>query len=117
MKVHLFGASSSPGCANFGLKKAADDDEEEFGNDAALFIRRDFYVDDGLKSVPTAQEAVGLINSALCLRLLMLLGKGDLKKASLDSCSSEKLTITLDQLQKAEKSIIKAVQYEHCKEE
>ena len=25
MKVHLFGAASSPGCANFGLKRAADD--------------------------------------------------------------------------------------------
>ena len=54
MKVHLFGASSSPGCANFGLKKAADDGEEEFGNDATSFTRRDFYVDDCLKSVPTA---------------------------------------------------------------
>ena len=64
MKVHLFGASSSPGCANFGLKKAADDGEEEFGNDAASFIRRDFYVDDGLKSVPTAQKAVDLIKSS-----------------------------------------------------
>ena len=64
MKVHLFGASSSPGCANFGLKKAADDGGEEFGNDAASFIRRDFYVDDGLKSVPTAQKAVDLIKSS-----------------------------------------------------
>ena len=64
MKVHLFGASSSPGCANFGLKKAADDGEEEFGNDATSFIRRDFYVDDGLKSVPTAQKAVDLIKSS-----------------------------------------------------
>ena len=64
MKVHLFGASSSPGCANFGLKKAADDGEEEFGNDAASFIRRDFYVDDGLKSVSTAQKAVDLIKSS-----------------------------------------------------
>ena len=64
MKVHLFGASSSPGCAKFGLKKADDDGEEGFGNDAASFIRRDFYVDDGLKSVPTAQKAVDLIKSS-----------------------------------------------------
>ena len=54
---------------------------------------------------------------ALCLRLLMLLRKGDVKNDSLGSCSTEKLTITLDQLQEAEKSIIKAVQYEHYKEE
>ena len=64
MKVHLFGAGSSPGCANFGLKKAADDGEVEFGKEAAEFIRRDFYVDDGLKSVPTVEEAVTLIKAS-----------------------------------------------------
>ena len=75
MKVHLFGASSSPGCANFGLRRAADDGEEEFGTDAAAFIRKDFYVDDGLKSVSTVPEAIQLIKasqaicSKACLRL------------------------------------------------
>ncbi|XP_068669879.1 uncharacterized protein [Montipora foliosa] len=49
MKVHLFGAASSPGCPNYGFKKAADDGEKEFGKDAADFMRRDFYVDDALK--------------------------------------------------------------------
>jgi len=68
MKVHFFGASSSPGCANFGLKRAADDGEEEFGADAAAFIGKDFYVDDGLKSVPTVPEAIQLIKAsqAIC---------------------------------------------------
>ena len=75
MKVHLFGASSSPGCAKFGLRRAADDGEEEFGTDAAAFIRKDFYVDDGLKSVSTVPEAIQLIKasqaicSKACLRL------------------------------------------------
>ena len=75
MKVHLFGASSSPGCANFGLRRAADDGEEEFGTDAAAFIRKDFYVDDGLKSVSTVPNAIQLIKaseaicSKACLRL------------------------------------------------
>lgn len=41
MKGHLFGAESSPGCANFGLKRAADDGEDEFGKEAADFIRYD----------------------------------------------------------------------------
>ena len=40
MEPHLFGASSSPGCAHFGLRRAADDGEEEFGADAATFIRK-----------------------------------------------------------------------------
>ena len=68
MKVHLFGAGSSPGCANFGLKRAANDGEEEFGADAAAFIRKDFYVDDGLKSVSTVPEAIQLIKAsqAIC---------------------------------------------------
>ena len=30
LKVHLFGAVSSPACANFGLKRAADDGAKEF---------------------------------------------------------------------------------------
>ena len=74
MKVHLFGASSSPGCANFGLRRAGDDGEE-FGTDAAAFIRKNFYVDDGLKSVSTVPEAIQLIKasqaicSKACLRL------------------------------------------------
>ncbi|XP_053376587.1 uncharacterized protein LOC128547590 [Mercenaria mercenaria] len=50
MTVHLFGATSSPGCANFGMKKMASDNEEQFGSDIADFIRHDFYVDDGLRS-------------------------------------------------------------------
>ena len=46
MKVHVFGAGSSPGCANFGLKQCADDGEEEFGTDTAEFVRWKFYDDD-----------------------------------------------------------------------
>ena len=68
MKVHHFGAVSSPGCANFGLKRAADDGEEEYGEEAAEFIRRDFYVDDGLTSVPTAEQAVTLIKASQGIR-------------------------------------------------
>ena len=70
MKVHLFGAVSSPGCANFALQRAAEDGEREFGKPAADFVKRDFYVDDGLTSVPTTEEAVNLITNtkALCAK-------------------------------------------------
>ena len=61
MAVHLFGATSSPGCANFALKTAADSFEDECGSPAADFIRRNFYVDDGLISVKTPAEALQLI--------------------------------------------------------
>ena len=61
MTVHLFGAGSSPGCCKFALKKTADDHEQEFGFKAADFLRKDFYVDDGLKSVPSTSDAMELI--------------------------------------------------------
>ncbi|XP_054762932.2 uncharacterized protein LOC129269456 [Lytechinus pictus] len=77
MTVHLFGAASSPGCANFGLKRAADDGEESLGKEAADFIRNEFYVDDGLKSVSTPQEAVSLLKAsqAICARAGLKLHK------------------------------------------
>ena len=61
MTVHLFGATSSPGCSNFALKATADDNEIDVGSNPAEFLREDFYVDDGLKSVPSVEEAVKLI--------------------------------------------------------
>ena len=53
---------SLPGFANFALKSTANDYESEFGVAAADCLRNDFYVDDGLKSVPSIDEAVTLIS-------------------------------------------------------
>ena len=63
MSSHLFGATSSPGCANVGLRKTADDYEKICGTEAADFVRNNFYVDDGLKSVPSPSDAISLIES------------------------------------------------------
>ena len=70
MTVHLFGATSSPGCANYALKASANDNEAELGSAPANFIRKEFYVDDGLKSVASVEEAVTLIKGAkeMCRR-------------------------------------------------
>ena len=70
MTVHLFGATSSPGCANFALKRTAQDNEEEFGSTTANHLRRNFYVDDGLMSCPTVEEAKLSIKSVkeMCKR-------------------------------------------------
>ena len=62
MAVHLFGATSSPRLANFALKSTVNDYESEFGVAAADCLRNDFYIDDGLKSVPSIDEAVTLIS-------------------------------------------------------
>ena len=70
MTVHLFGATSSPACANYALKMAANENEKDLGSEAANFIRRDFYVDDGLTSVESIPDAVTLIRNTreMCRR-------------------------------------------------
>ena len=77
MKAHQFGASSSSGCANFGLRRAAEDGEQDFGADAPAFIRKNFYVHDGLKSVATVPEAIELIRAsqAICDKVGLRLHK------------------------------------------
>ncbi len=67
MAVHLFGATSSPGCANVALKTTANDAELECGSRAAEFVRKNFYVDDGLTSLPTPDDAINLITETKTL--------------------------------------------------
>ena len=69
MKTHLFGATSSPACAMFALRAAADDHRTN-EKEAAEFVRNDFYIDDGLTSVQNMDEAISLIAAtrALCER-------------------------------------------------
>ncbi|XP_071855378.1 uncharacterized protein [Apostichopus japonicus] len=96
MTVHLFGAGSSPGCANFGLKQIALDYGSKFGEDVAGFVNRSFYVDDGLKSVDTVNRVVDLIS-----RTKQMLHKGGVNftkikcnsKAVLQSIPEEDLAV------------------------
>ena len=60
MKVHLFGAASSPGCANYGLRHLARQHEAEFPR-ASRFIERNFYVDDGVISLESTAHANSLV--------------------------------------------------------
>ena len=65
MVVHLFGAVSSPSVANFALKQTASDNEEEYGTLVADTLRKNFYVDDCLRSISSENAAVKLIEG-LC---------------------------------------------------
>ena len=58
MLVHLFGATSSPSYANFALRKTADDNANDFDPSISDIVKKKFYVDDCLKSVPDDQEGV-----------------------------------------------------------
>ena len=57
--------------------RAADDGEKEFGSSAADFMRHDFYVDDGLKSVQAVSTAINLIQNsqAMCAKAGLRLHK------------------------------------------
>lgn len=46
------------------LKTTAEDNEKNLGSEAAEFLRKNFYVDDGLKSVKTVKEAIVLIQKS-----------------------------------------------------
>lgn len=61
MNVHVFGNSPSPAVAIYCLRQAAQEGQSAYGEDAYQFVVRDFYVDDGLKSLPTADAAISLL--------------------------------------------------------
>ena len=62
MNVHIFGAVSSPSCANFGLNQAANDSEQDIGAETCNVLRKNFYVDDCLRSEETEDEAITRID-------------------------------------------------------
>ena len=71
MCVHLFGGASSPSCANYALKKTAEDNNQEFDAMTVETVKRNFYVDDCLRSVTEEVKAVRLVG-----QLRELLSKG-----------------------------------------
>ncbi|KAK3735155.1 hypothetical protein QZH41_020254, partial [Actinostola sp. cb2023] len=71
MSVHLFGGASSPSCAIYALKKTAEDNKDYFDQETVQTAKGNFYVDDCLRSIATAPEAVRLVS-----QLRELLSKG-----------------------------------------
>ena len=71
MTVHLFGAVSSPSCANFAIRKNAEDLKHGFPSDVVNTVLRNFYVEGCLKSLPSSNAAIKHVDD---LRKLMLRG-------------------------------------------
>ncbi len=71
MKVHPFGATSSPECANYGLKHLAKENECMYPL-GSKFITTDFYVDDGVTSVASTEEAIQVTREARQLPQVVL---------------------------------------------
>ena len=61
MNVHVSGRTSSPSCCNYALKKTVLDNKLNCNPDVVLTLKRNFYVDDLLKSVKNVSTAVKLI--------------------------------------------------------
>ena len=61
MNLHVFGATSSPGCSNYALKKTSTDYKDVYGFQAPETLQWNFYVDDLLKSVKSKEQAIILI--------------------------------------------------------
>ena len=68
MTTHLFGATSSPSCVNYALKRTSQDNASKYTKVATDTIQHNFYVDDCLKSVCTEDVAVSLARdlAAVC---------------------------------------------------
>ena len=77
MTVHLFGATSSPSCTSFCLKRTAEDNRNRFSEEAIKTLERSFYVDDSLKSTRSVDDAISLVSE---LRSLLQTGGFRLRK-------------------------------------
>ena len=75
--VHPFGATSSPFCANYALKRVAADNKATFREEVSQAVLRNFYVDDFLASVETTEKALALAKE---MKLLLSKGGFDLVK-------------------------------------
>ncbi|KAM4561412.1 uncharacterized protein V3H82_015431 [Fundulus diaphanus] len=91
MKVHIFGATSSPSVATYAMQKCAADFEDEFGQEAAITVKKNFYVDDCLKSVADEDTAV-----ALCSNLRGMLARGGFRLTKWASNSRKLLNSILE---------------------
>lgn len=61
MCAHVFGNSPSPTIATYGLRITVKISKESYGDDVTHFVCNDFYVDDGLTSLPTSDMAIDLM--------------------------------------------------------
>ncbi len=74
MLIHIFGATSSPSCANIALRKCAEDHKEQFSKKTVDTVLHSFYVDDCLVSIASNKQAITLYQE-----LVSICAKGGFK--------------------------------------
>ena len=62
MEVHLCGVPSSPSCSSVARRRTAVDNVGEFSEDIVETVKRNFYVNDCLKSVRSIGNAVKVVD-------------------------------------------------------
>lgn len=67
MVVHLFGAKSSPSCANYALRRTAEDGKDRSSPEAVATVLKHFYVDDCLVSASDDEKATSLTTDLIAL--------------------------------------------------
>ena len=84
MQVHICGATSSPCCASYGLRRTAIDNASSYDKATIEAVLRNFYADDLLKSVRTTEVAI-----SLAYQLMDLLQRGGFRLTKWISNSRE----------------------------
>ena len=98
LKVHVFGASSSPAIANFALKNSVQNEENE---ETKSIVLESFYVDDMLKSFDDEESAVRHVDHVRKVLLdsgFNLTGFASNSRYVLDSIPVDKLSKTFDSI-------------------
>ena len=102
VRVHIFGAVSSPSVANYVLKHTASMEEaKNFSQESLNTITRNFYVDDCLKAVDEENQAIKIVKEVshiVGLAGLKLTGYVSNSKTMLSSVPTEDLSVELKEL-------------------
>ena len=65
MCVHLFGGAPLTTCANYALKKMAEDNQQDFDTITVESVKQNFYMDACLRSVTGVAKAVCLMGQVV----------------------------------------------------
>lgn len=60
MQVHIFGATSSPSCTAYALRRTASDHENYYDQEVISTVLKNFYVVDCLRSLSSEEKAIQL---------------------------------------------------------
>ena len=89
MTVHFFGKADSPCIAAWALHQSAADSKAAFGEKIREIVKKNFYVDDGLFSKPSTEQAV-----YSSLQLMRMLRKGNFRLTKFISNDKDVLAAT-----------------------